>query len=208
VVSDSAVISEPLPPSVAALPTRDPAQMLDAVMREWGGCSDLWLFAYASLIWRPEHAFAEERFATVYGYHRALKMWSRINRGTPDCPGLVFGLLSGGSCRGMAYRIPQAQVAQALPKLWEREMPNGVYDPKWLPCQTDLGEVRALAFTLSKRSPNHTGVLSEDTYRQIFSNSCGRYGTTLDYAQLTYDKLRGLGIEDHALRKLLKFASS
>ena len=86
-------------------------------------------------------------------------------------------------------------------------MPNGVYDPKWLPCQTDRGEVRALAFTLSKRSPNHTGVLSEDTYRQIFSSSCGRYGTTLDYAQLTYDKLRGLGIEDHALRKLLKLAS-
>ena len=182
--------------------------MLEAVTREWGGSSDLWLFAYASLIWRPEHEFAEERFATVFGYHRALKMWSRINRGTPECPGLVFGLLPGGSCRGMVYRIPQAQVAQTLPRLWEREMPNGVYDPKWLPCQTDFGEVKALAFTLSKRSPNHTGVLSEDTYRQIFSSSCGRYGTTLDYAQLTYDKLHGLGIEDHALRKLLKFASS
>ena len=86
-------------------------------------------------------------------------------------------------------------------------MPNGVYDPKWLPCQTGQGEVRALAFTLSKRSPNHTGVLSEDTYRQIFSSSCGRYGTTLDYAQLTYDKLRGLGIVDLALRKLLALAS-
>ena len=32
--------------------------MLDAVMREWGGPDgqggDLWIFAYASLIWRPE----------------------------------------------------------------------------------------------------------------------------------------------------------
>ena len=42
--------------------------MLEAVTREWGGANDLWLFAYASLIWRPEHEFAEERFATVYGY--------------------------------------------------------------------------------------------------------------------------------------------
>ncbi|MBW8723423.1 MAG: gamma-glutamylcyclotransferase [Polaromonas sp.] len=145
--------------------------MLETVIREWGGKSDLWVFAYASLIWRPEFEHAEERFATIHGYHRALKMWSRLNRGTPDCPGLVFGLLPGGSCKGMVFRIPQAQVASALPALWEREMPNGVYDPKWLRCQTDKGDVRALAFTLSRHSPNHTGVLSEDVYRQIFSDS-------------------------------------
>lgn len=177
--------------------------MLEVVTREWGGKSDLWIFGYASLIWRPEFAFAEERFATIYGYHRALKMWSRVNRGTPECPGLVFGLLHGGSCKGVAFRIPRARVAAALPALWDREMPSGVYDPKWLRCQTEKGVVRALAFTLSKRSPNHTGVLSEETYRQIFSDSCGRYGTTREYAQLTYDKLRALGIHDHALGKLL-----
>lgn len=177
--------------------------MLDAVKREWGGRGDLWIFGYASLIWRPEFEFTEERFATIYGYHRALKMWSRLNRGTPERPGLVFGLLHGGSCKGVAFRIPKERVKAQLPALWEREMPNGVYDPKWLRCQTELGDVTALAFTLSKRSPNHTGVLPDETYRQIFSDSCGRYGTTRDYAQLTYDKLKELGIEDHALGKLL-----
>ncbi|MBC7610517.1 MAG: gamma-glutamylcyclotransferase [Polaromonas sp.] len=182
--------------------------MLEAVTHEWGGQSDLWIFGYASLIWRPEFEHAEERFATIRGYHRALKMWSRLNRGTPECPGLVFGLLPGGSCKGMVFRIPQARVADTLPGLWAREMPNGVYDPKWLPCQTELGTVRALAFTLSKRSPNHTGVLSEDTYRQIFSSSCGRYGTTREYAQLTYDKLLELGINDRALGKLLKLVDN
>ena len=182
--------------------------MLEAVTREWGGHTDLWIFGYASLIWRPEFDFAEERFATIYGYHRALKMWSRVNRGTPECPGLVFGLLHGGSCKGVAFRIPQDRVAATLPALWDREMPNGVYDPKWLRCQTSLGDVRALAFTLSKRSPNHTGVLSEDSYRQIFSSSYGRFGTTRDYARLTFDKLRTLGIHDHALGKLLKLADS
>jgi cation transport protein ChaC len=182
--------------------------MLEAVTREWGGQSDLWIFGYASLIWRPGFEFAEDRFATIYGYHRALKMWSRVNRGTPERPGLVFGLLSGGSCKGMVFRIPQASVAAALPALWDREMPNGVYDPKWLRCQTLAGDVKALAFTLSKRSPNHTGILPEDTYRQIFTSSCGRYGTTREYAQLTYDKLRELGIHDHALGKLLKLVDS
>ena len=182
--------------------------MLEAVTREWGGRGDLWIFGYASLIWRPEFEFSEERFATIHGYHRALKMWSRVNRGTPECPGLVFGLLHGGSCKGMAFRIPQNRVAALLPALWDREMPNGVYDPKWLQCQTSQGSVRALAFTLSKRSPNHTGVLHADTYRQIFSSSRGRYGTTREYAQLTYDKLRELGINDRALGKLLKLVES
>ena len=198
------------PKTRAALPavTRNPAHMLETVIREWGGQSDLWIFGYASLIWRPEFEFAEERFATTHGYHRALKMWSRVNRGTPECPGLVFGLLAGGSCRGMVFRIPQANVATALPALWDREMPNGVYDPKWLRCQTPPGDIRALAFTLSKRSLNHTGVLHEDTYRQIFSSSRGRYGTTLEYAQLTYDKLSALGIHDRALGKLLGLVSA
>ena len=192
------------PPTTHA---RDPAPMLQTVVREWGGSSDLWIFGYASLIWRPEFEFAEERFATIYGYHRALKMWSRLNRGTPERPGLVFGLLHGGSCKGVAFRIPRARVEAQLPALWEREMPNGVYDPKWLRCHTAEGSVTALAFTLSKRSPNHTGVLPDDAYRQIFSSSCGRYGTTREYAQLTYDKLKELGIEDHALGKLLGLAA-
>ena len=181
--------------------------MLKSVMQQWGGETDLWVFGYASLIWRPEFEYAEERFATLPGYHRALKMWSHLNRGTPALPGLVFGLLPGGSCKGVAFRLPRRHVAAALPALWNREMPNGVYDPKWLRCRTAQGDLKALAFTLSKRSPNHTGVLSEARYRQIFSSASGRYGTTRDYAQLTYDKLRTLGIEDEALGKLLKLVN-
>lgn len=45
--------------------------MLETVIREWGGHTDLWIFAYASLIWRPEFEFSEERFATIHGYHCA-----------------------------------------------------------------------------------------------------------------------------------------
>lgn len=131
--------------------------MLARALRDWGGQQDLWVFGYASLIWRPEFEAAEQRVARLHGYHRALKMWSRVNRGTPDCPGLVFALLSGGSCQGMAFRIPLAQGEQALRQLWPREMITGVYDPKWLRCQTSNGVVRALAFTLPRHSPNYTG---------------------------------------------------
>jgi cation transport protein ChaC len=183
---------------------RDPAAMLEKALREWGGHEDLWIFGYGSLIWRPEFEFAERRPARVHGWHRALKMWSRINRGTPERPGLVFGLLSGGSCQGMVFRIPRATGAEVLTRLWSREMVTGVYDPRWLGCQTTHGPVTALAFTLSRKSPSHTGVLSDEEYVRIFSEATGRFGTTRDYAQRTLEELRRLNIRDRWLERLLE----
>ena len=186
-----------------------PDALLARVRQEWraqktnfGG--DLWVFGYASLIWRPEFDFSERRAARVHGWHRALQMWSTINRGSPECPGLVFALLSGGSCQGVVFRIPKARATQALDDLWFREMPGDVYETRWLKCHTDRGVVPALAYTLPRTNPSFCGALSPTQYRQIFSQARGRYGTTLDYAQRTYDSLLAEGIHDHALEKILK----
>lgn len=187
-------------------PLRDPAPLLARTLAEWGGHDDLWIFGYASLIWRPDFDFEEKRPAQVRGWHRALKMWSRVNRGTPECPGLVFALLSGGSCHGMAFRVRRAQVPDTLARLWQREMPTGVYDPRWLRCLTAHGPVSALGFTLSRRSPNFTGQLSAAQYRQIFQQACGRYGSTHDYARRTFESLRAHGIHDRVLEQLLHHA--
>ncbi|NJM42834.1 MAG: gamma-glutamylcyclotransferase [Brachymonas sp.] len=165
---------------------------------------DLWVFGYASLIWKQEFTFTERRAARVHGWHRALQMWSTINRGSPECPGLVFALLPGGSCQGVVFRIPKSQALQALDDLWFREMPGDVYEPRWLSCATDQGDVKALAFTLPRSSQSFCGELTPAQYRQIFSQACGRYGTTLDYAQRTYDSLLAEGIQDHALARLLR----
>ena len=185
-------------------PLRDPAAMLEKALADWGGHEDLWVFGYGSLIWRPDFEYAERRPARVLGWHRALKMWSRINRGTPECPGLVFGLLSGGSCQGVVFRVPKADGRAVLAQLWAREMMMAVYDPRWLACHTPHGPVQGLAFTLSRRSPSHTGVLSEEQYRRIFSDACGKYGTTLDYAARTLEELRRHNIRDRHLERLLK----
>lgn len=184
---------------------RDADQMLERTLAQWGGTEDLWVFGYGSLIWRPEFDFSERRSAHVHGWHRALKMWSTINRGTPQTPGLVFGMLPGGSCQGMVFRIPRAQGDAAMRKLWLREMPNAVYDPRWLQCRTPDGSVKALAFTLSRQSPHHTGELAPDEYRRIFSQAQGIYGTTLDYAQATHEQLQSMGIDDKALKRLLSY---
>ena len=185
---------------------RNPAQWLAHTLQAWGGRGDLWVFGYASLIWRPEFESAEHAPAIVHGWHRALEMRSRINRGTPECPGLVFALVAGGSCRGMVYRIERERVETELERLWLREMPTGVYDPKWVACRTTAGRVDALAFTLSRASPNHTGPLEDLQMLQILRTACGRYGSTLDYLLDTAASLRGCGIRDREIERLVALA--
>jgi cation transport protein ChaC len=190
----------------ADLHLRDPEPMLEEAMRAWGGDGDLWVFGYASLIWRPEFESVEARPAVVHGWHRALQMRSRVNRGSPECPGLVFALVSGGSCRGMVYRIERAEVPEQMERLWRREMPTGVYDPKWLSCRTSLGRVNALAFTLSRSSPAHTGAIADAQMLEILRCATGRYGSTLDYLLETANSLRGCGIRDTDVERLVCLA--
>jgi cation transport protein ChaC len=177
-------------------------------MRHWErrGRADLWVFGYASLIWRPEFESEEHRPAQVHGYHRALRMRSRINRGTPERPGLVYALVPGGSCRGVVYRLAAARVEAELPRLWAREMPTGVYDPRWLKCQTPAGPVQALAFTLSRRSPSYTGRLGEDELLEVLRHARGRYGSTLEYLLHTATALRRHGMPDRESERLLALA--
>jgi cation transport protein ChaC len=192
--------------AMEALAVRDTAALLAQVRRQWGGQDDLWVFGYASLIWRPEFDAAEHRPALVRGWHRALRMRSRVNRGTPEQPGLVYALVSGGMCHGMVYRIPRALGLQELDRLWLREMPTGVYDPRWLRCQTAAGPVMALAFTLSRRSPNYTGPIDDGAMLRILGQARGRYGTTLDYLVRTAEALRQHRMCDRETERLLALA--
>jgi glutathione-specific gamma-glutamylcyclotransferase len=199
-----------MPPPVpqGLTPVRDPQPLLDRTRREWGGRADLWIFGYASLLWRPEFDAVEHRDAQVRGWHRAFRMASRINRGTPEQPGLVFALLPGGSCHGAVYRVARAQAGNVLQQLWLREMPTGVYDPRWLQCSTPRGDVQALAFTLSRKSPQHTGVIDDARMLQILRHASGRYGTTLDYLLRTAQALRERGVNDREIERLVKLSKT
>jgi cation transport protein ChaC len=187
---------------------RDPGELLEQTLRAWGAGEDLWVFGYASLIWRPEFDADEQRGAAVHGWHRALRMRSRVNRGTPERPGLVFALVSGGSCRGVAYRVARERAERELERLWLREMPTGVYDPRWLPCRTPQGTVRALAFTLDRSSPSHVDEIGDEEMLDILRHARGRYGTTLDYLLETAASLRERGIRDREIERLERLARS
>lgn len=194
---------QPTHPHPLTIPGRDPQALLARTRREWGGKTDLWVFGYASLLWNPEFEHDAHHPAFVRGWHRALRMHSRINRGTPERPGLVFALLPGGSCHGAVFRVPRAQAADALEALWQREMPTGVYDPRWLPCRTAQGEIKALAFTLSRKSPQHCGRLEEAQLVEILRHAKGRYGTTLDYLMRTARTLTERGVRDREVERMV-----
>src|SRR5207249_5520299 len=108
---------------------------------------ELWVFGYGSLMWSPCFSYGEKRLARVHGYHRALCILSTRYRGTHRKPGLVMGLCRGGSCWGMAFRIPRSEVRRALARLWNREMPRQGYEPRLVLAVLPNGKrVHALAF--------------------------------------------------------------
>ncbi len=192
----------------SALSERDPAHQLQQLRAQWQAQPERWVFAYASLLWKREFEAAEQRTALLHGWHRALRMRSRVNRGSPEQPGLVFALLQGGACRGAVYRLHAARADAELDLLWAREMPTGVYDARLLPCRTPGGAVQALAFTLSRRSPSCLAPLSNDEMLRIFRHAHGRYGSTVDYLAETARELAARGIRDREVQRLLALAQS
>jgi len=193
-------------PIAAELMVGDPRAALQRLRQQWHGNSDRWVFGYASLIWRPEFDAAEHRPALVHGWHRALRMRSRVNRGTPQQPGLVFALLPGGACRGVVYRLRPEQAEAELERLWAREMPTGVYDPRLLPCRTPRGTVQALAFTLGRRHEACLARLPDEQMLHILRHARGRYGSTLDYLVETATALREKGVRDRDIERLMALA--
>jgi cation transport protein ChaC len=188
---------------------RETSASFERTRAQWARSTDhgdLWVFGYASLIWRPEFRAVEQRPATVRGWHRALQMHSRLYRGPPELPGLVFALVSGGMCRGVVFRIARDRADDELQRLWRREMVSGIYDPRWLNCHTAHGSVPALAFTLSRRSASFTGKLDDAQVLHVLRHAKGRYGSSLDYLLNTARALHEQRVHDREIVRLVALA--
>ena len=80
-------------------------QSLNKTLQEQPKNQPIWVFGYGSLICNPMLEYVDKQPALIRGYHRGFYCWSRINRGSPENPGLVLALDHGGSCRGIAYQL-------------------------------------------------------------------------------------------------------
>jgi len=169
---------------------------------------ELWVFGYGSLIWSPCFAYREKAVARVHGYHRALCILSTRYRGTRRKPGLVMGLCRGGSCWGMAFRIAAAQVGRTLRRLWNREMPRRVYQPRLV--RATLGRsnrsVHALAFLADPTHAAYVGELDLHGRARLVAQGIGQRGPCVDYIQNTLEHMHELGVRDPHLERILHAA--
>ena len=166
--------------------------------------SDIWVFAYGSLIWNPIFKFAEQRIGTIYGWHRRFCLWVPQGRGTSENRGLVLGLDSGGSCRGIAYRIAAADVSSELPLLWRREMIVGSYIPRWVRVRNGTQQLPAITFVINRQHRAYAGKISFETTINSIATASGELGSCADYLIQTVNGLTEVGIKDKQLLKLVQ----
>jgi cation transport protein ChaC len=170
---------------------------------------DLWVFGYGSLMWSPGFAHRERSVGLLWGYHRALCILSTRYRGTHRRPGLVMGLCRGGSCWGMAFRVPAARVPSALAKLWNREMPRRVYKAKLVPVRISRGrKVRALAFIADPAHPQFARELDLRSRAQMVAQGVGERGPCTEYIRATLRHMAELGVGDPHLTRVLEKAET
>jgi len=191
-------------PGVPVLTEAEQDASLKGLLDQHRRGADAWVFGYGSLVWNPIVQHEERRVACLHGFHRSFCLWSHVNRGSRQKPGLVLGLDSGGSCRGVAFRIAARHVAGELRLLWRREMVLGAYSPRWAKIDAGGETVRAIAFFINREHRNYAGKLPLETVIKTLVSARGQLGTPAEYLLKTVRGLIEHGVRDSYLLELRK----
>lgn len=167
--------------------------------------SDLWVFGYGSLMWRPGFQYEEALLAKLHGAHRSLCVLSHTHRGTKERPGLVLGLDQGGSCKGIAFRVAEENGESVIDYLRKRELDSTVYLERERPVRLGVGDrarIRATLYVVDRTHRQYTGGISRSEALEIVRRSRGNSGPNRDYVINTANHLAELGIDDLFLQWL------
>lgn len=163
----------------------------------------LWVFGYGSLIWNPGFEYEEKVQARLFGYHRALCIYSHVHRGTVEKPGLVLGLDRGGSCRGIAYRVKSGKQDETLAYLRARELVTNVYHEANVELRFESGEKpTAVTYVVDRQHIQYSGRLPLERQLELIKQGKGQSGINADYVISTAEHLKQLNIRDHTLEWL------
>jgi cation transport protein ChaC len=167
--------------------------------------SDLWVFGYGSLMWRPGFDFIEQAPARLIGEHRALCVHSFDHRGTPEKPGLVLGLDRGGACRGIAFRVAAEHREATVAYLRAREQTTNVYREVmrsvWLENEPRQ-RVSAMAYVVDRGHVQYAGRLTLAEQARYVRQGHGRSGNNRDYVLSTVKSIEAQGFRDRQLHDL------
>lgn len=140
----------------------------------------------------------------LHGWRRSFCIHLESWRATPEQPGLMLALARGGSCRGMAYRLPDAGRMEAMEALLRREIGYEVdlASVRWLTLRGAAGVMRALVFYAAPLDPAiHVCLPVEEQARRI-ARAAGHMGSCAAYLHHTVRHLEELGIRDRYLWEL------
>lgn len=157
------------------------------------GSSSVWLFAYGSLIFKPDFEFIEVRPARIHGWVRRFWQGSHDHRGTPAAPGRVVTLVPQADqvCDGLAYRVTPTVFDQ----LDHREK-NG-YLRMQLPLEFSDGSSSAgLVYIADADNAAYLGPATEPAIAQHIAAASGPSGTNRAYVLQLAAALRSLGKRD------------
>jgi cation transport protein ChaC len=166
--------------------------------------SDIWVFGYGSLMFNPIMDYVERTRATIYGHHRRFCLWTRLGRGSPDCPGLVLALDRGGCCPGIAFRLNPEVAISELDLLWRREMITLAYRACWLTLHTDKGRKPAIGFVARPERENYAKPMSIAEEADTIASAVGFIGPCREYLFDTVKALQANNIRDPHLEKLAR----
>jgi cation transport protein ChaC len=166
---------------------------------------DFWVFAYGSLMWNPGFATPQSLPVRLPGWHRAFCIRSEHYRGTREAPGLILGLLPGGTCRGVVHRLPHEGYDLVRRYLWDREILNdGVYLETIRPViLADGSRVEALVYLANRDHLQYAGKLPQAEAVRLIRQGVGVTGRNLDYLVNTVEQLEAHGFRDPSLHALL-----
>ncbi len=170
----------------------------------------LYIFAYGSLIFRPDFPYAERVAACVRGFRRRFGLWSPFYRGSMERPGLVLGLDCGGCCLGVVYKLlhspSRGEPYKTLQKLWRREMFTDAYEPRLLRAYDKSGKVLSpcLGFVLDRTSSQYAGDVDERTCLHAISVARGTRGSNLEYLLETQQGLSKVSMRCSYIDSLAK----
>jgi len=172
-----------------------------------------WVFAYGSLMWRPGFSFVEKQPATLMGYSRSLCVYSHVHRGTPDKPGLVYGLdrlQENDVCQGIAYRVESENWKDTVKYLRDREQVTSVYIEEManiIFSENDTDSTTALTYRVDRSHKQYAGQLSLDEQLKYIRQGHGQSGDCKEYVLSTAEHLIELNVEDKNLQALAKALS-
>jgi cation transport protein ChaC len=163
----------------------------------------VWIFAYGSLMWNPMVQFERRQIATLHGWHRSFCLRMDIGRGSPEMPGRMLALESGGHTHGVALKLSTSTMEDELRLVWIREMVLGSYKPTWAPVTLDdETKTQAIAFVADTSREQYARDSRVATVAPLVARAAGKFGSNAEYLFKLHAALSECSLRDSYIDEL------